>query len=237
MKSITEILDNTFYPEYKKNWDNSIFRDFILERAIECKTALDLGAGAGIINYLNFKGLFQKVYGIDLDERVLQNPFLNEAKTGSVESLPYEDNSFDLVYSANVLEHLKEPCNVFNEVRRVLKPGGAFITKTPNKYHYVPLIAKCTPDIFHKKVNKLRGRQEDDTFPTYYRVNSISDQRNIAEKCGLIVKDILTVEARPEYMRIHFIPYLFGIMYERLVNINNVFSNFRVVILSHFKKP
>jgi len=52
----------------------------------------------------------------------------------SMEKLPYEDNFFDLAVSAHVIEHMWRP-NVpfhFEEVYRVLKPGGEYKVKCPN---------------------------------------------------------------------------------------------------------
>lgn len=41
--------------------------------------------------------------------------------------LPFEDNSFDVVYSCQVFEHVTDPFKSMSECARVLKPGGAFI--------------------------------------------------------------------------------------------------------------
>ena len=87
----------------------------------------------------------------------------------NIESLPYEDN-FDLVFSDNVMEHIENPDQIFSEVHRVLKPGGIFIFKTPNKFHYMPIIAMITPHSFLRWINAKRGRDETDTFPTRYNV-------------------------------------------------------------------
>lgn len=47
-------------------------------------------------------------------------------------SLPYEDNSFDLVISSEVIEHVLVPDRILTEAYRVLKDGGKFILTTPN---------------------------------------------------------------------------------------------------------
>jgi len=47
---------------------------------------------------------------------------------GDVRSLPYGDNTFDLVVSAHVLEHLADPRGALDEMVRVLRPGGLLIT-------------------------------------------------------------------------------------------------------------
>jgi demethylmenaquinone methyltransferase/2-methoxy-6-polyprenyl-1,4-benzoquinol methylase len=49
------------------------------------------------------------------------DPHLQQA---DVMSLPYEDQSFDVVMAAHVLEHLPDPQRALSEMIRVLKPGG-----------------------------------------------------------------------------------------------------------------
>jgi SAM-dependent methyltransferase len=51
------------------------------------------------------------------------------------EKFPLEDDSFDAAISTNVLEHIFEFQNVFEEVHRVLKPGGLFVNTTPFMHH------------------------------------------------------------------------------------------------------
>ena len=43
---------------------------------------------------------------------------------GSVYELDFSDNSFDALFSHNVLEHVAEPSRAVQEMQRVLKPGG-----------------------------------------------------------------------------------------------------------------
>jgi SAM-dependent methyltransferase len=50
--------------------------------------------------------------------------------------LPFPDASFDIVYSANVLEHTQNPLRVLEEAVRVLRPGGVFHTEVPNYLSY-----------------------------------------------------------------------------------------------------
>lgn len=198
---------------------------------------LDVGAGAGIVSQMNFKGKFTHVCGIDPDPRVVKNPYLDEGKVAVAEKIPYEDASFDLIFSDNVLEHLDHPEEVFAEVNRVLRPGGIFLVKTPNKKHYVPLIARWTPHRFHRFFNRLRGRDSEDTFPTRYKANSPRDLQKLSEAAGLSIESIRLVESRPEYLRLNPFTYLIGIAYERLVNKLEFLRGFRVILLGVFRKP
>lgn len=55
---------------------------------------------------------------------------------GSVLELPFEDNSFDLVYALEVLRYLDSADNdrALGEIQRVLKPGGVFFGTFVNRY-------------------------------------------------------------------------------------------------------
>ncbi|MDP9049518.1 MAG: class I SAM-dependent methyltransferase [Acidobacteriota bacterium] len=52
------------------------------------------------------------------------------------ESLPFPDESFDIVYSANVLEHTQNPEQVLREAMRVLRSGGHLYIEIPNFLSY-----------------------------------------------------------------------------------------------------
>lgn len=229
-------LDRKLYPEMGQNWDDDLFRRVVLSELQPESRLLDLGAGAGIIPQMNFLGHASRVCGIDPDPRVVENPYLDEGLVGVGEEIPFPAESFDAVLADNVLEHLEHPVQVFREVARVLKPGGHFFTKTPNKWHYMPLIARMTPLGFHRFYNRLRGRAVEDTFPTRYRANTPTDQARIAREAGLSLVDSRLVEGRPEYLRISLPTYLLGAAYERIVNSTDGLSSLRVLLVSTFEK-
>lgn len=232
-------LDARLYPGYGHRWDDTLFRERILARLGDARdqSVLDLGAGAGIVEEMDFRGHARRICGIDPDPRVVDNPYLDEGKVGVGESIPYPDASFDLVFADNVLEHLPNPEEVFAEVARVLKPGGRFLAKTPNKHHYVPLIARLTPHRFHQWVVRWRGRAGDDVFPTRYLANSRADIRRLAPGAGLEVVNIDLIEGRPEYLRFSALTYLLGFVYERLVNTVLGLAGLRVLLVAELRKP
>jgi SAM-dependent methyltransferase len=237
MSRFVKYLDNKFYPEMSSNWDDEVFRDHILSTLKPHHRMLDMGAGAGIVSQMNFKNLASRVCGIDPDKRVLANPCLDEGRVAFGEDVPYPDESFDLIFADNVLEHLPDPEKVFAEIYRLLRPGGIFLGKTPNKWHYMPLIARLTPHRFHRWVNKWRGREGEDVFPTLYRANTEGDICKLARSTGLAVNLISRIEGRPEYLRMSIITYLPGLLYERIVNSLTFLSRFRILLVIELQRP
>jgi len=237
MNRMVDRLDRALYPQQSSNWDDCIFRDRVLANLSPEAVILDIGAGAGIVQQMNFRGMVARVCGIDLDPRVKCNPMLDEGKLSDAGHIPYPDAAFDVAFADNVMEHLADPMAVLGEVRRVLRPGGVFLFKTPNKTHYMPMIARMTPHRFHRFVNRLRGRAEEDTFPTLYRANTAADVRKLAASAGLTVDRLERIEGRPEYLRITWPTYLLGAAYERVVNTFDFLAIFRILLIAQLRQP
>lgn len=236
MTTVTQWMDRNFYPDFQSRWDDRLFRQRILTHLKPEFQILDIGAGAGIVPEMDFKGLASRVVGVDLDPRVVHNRFLDEGRVANAEALPYPDATFDLVFADNVMEHIERPECVFREIARVLKPTGILLFKTPNALHYMPLIARMTPHGFHRFVNKLRGRATIDTFPTRYRVNTPWQIRKFAIASGFKVENLGQIEGRPEYLRMWAPLYVLGFLYERLVNSMRLLSPFRVLLVAELRK-
>ena len=237
MKMSVEKLDLRFYKDYLDHWDDWLFRDVILSKVRTSDCILDIGAGIGFVEQMRFRGSVAKVCGLDPEVSVLNNPHLDEAKVGLGEKIPWPEESFDLVFADNVLEHLPDPDAVFREVYRVLKPCGYFLVKTPNRHHYVTLIARMTPTSIHKLLNRLRGRDDSHTFKTHYRVNSKAKIMLFARRNGLIIRELRQIEGRPEYLRFSVVSYIMGMLYERTVNKFSALSPFRILLVGVMKKP
>lgn len=100
----------------------------------KANSILDLGCGEG--TRLNEICSYQKAVGIDISKTAINwakkaYPHIKFIK-GDLEKIPLKDKSFDLVYSAYVLEHLTNPKMVINEAIRLLKPGSFLVLIAPN---------------------------------------------------------------------------------------------------------
>lgn len=236
MSKVVEWLDAKLYPGVGRNWDDEIFRTRILSALFPDAILLDVGAGAGVVKQMDFRGHAARICGVDLDPRVTENPLLDEGRLADAGRIPYDDAMFDVAFADNVMEHLDEPAAVFAEISRVLKPGGTLLFKTPNRTHYMPAIARATPHRFHQMVNRRRGRKEVDTFPTRYRANSPSQIERLAADAGFCVDRIERIEGRPEYTRISGPTYVMGAAYERLVNATPLLARFRILLIAQLRK-
>ncbi len=103
-----------------------------IKKVPEC-TLLDVGCG---FNYKFLSTIEPYIaHGTGIDFKV---PEATTEKIKTIcavldESLPFGDNSFDVVTMLAVLEHLDRPNDICLEIARVLKPGGRLILTVPGK--------------------------------------------------------------------------------------------------------
>ncbi|HLG18867.1 MAG TPA: arsenite methyltransferase [Bdellovibrionota bacterium] len=118
-------------------------------RIAEGEIVVDLGSGAGIDLFLAAERVGEKgrVIGIDMTDAMVRKARENigksgwrniEVRKGLIEELPVESNSVDWVISNCVINLSPEKDRVFQEIHRVLKPGGKMLV--------ADLVAKDLPD-------------------------------------------------------------------------------------------
>lgn len=94
---------------------------------------LDAGCGRGEILHA-FNRLGFKAEGLDIARfagKLLRGAPIKTANFER-EPFPYRDETFDLVFSKSVIEHLHNPENFLSECWRVLRPAGRIIMLTPD---------------------------------------------------------------------------------------------------------
>lgn len=103
--------------------------------------ALDVGCGTGNYAAALTAATGCRISGIDPSARMLDRA--REAAPwaalvqGSAESLPFPDESFDIVMSTDVIHHVQDRSAFFREAARALRPGGRIVTVT-DSYHDIP---------------------------------------------------------------------------------------------------
>lgn len=188
-------------------------------------TLLDIGCGRGsygddVILFKKelriFKGKCQKVIGIDVDESARGNPFIDEFHIIEENHWPIANESIDIAICNAVLEHVDDPDLFFSECQRVIKPGGYLCLNAANALGYVCMVSKLIPNIYHHKVLKKvsPNRKEIDTFPTYYKCNTIRKIRLMLDKFGFD-HYVYGYEAEPGYLSFSRFSYWLGVMHQK----------------------
>ncbi|MGZ4254596.1 MAG: class I SAM-dependent methyltransferase, partial [Solirubrobacteraceae bacterium] len=93
---------------------------------------LDAGCGTGR-NLIEF-GPLGDARGIDSSPEAIdlcRRRGVLGATEGRLESLPFDDGSFELILATDVLEHIEDDQSVMRELRRVAAPGGCLLATVP----------------------------------------------------------------------------------------------------------
>lgn len=113
--------------------------------SVEGKKVLDVGAGTGRLS-LGLAAAGAKITALDVSFEMLEVLKRKNAQivtvVGDAESLPFEDGAFDIITAAFLIVHLKDPAIFFNEVYRVLKPGGKLLVTNINQKEPPEVIVK-----------------------------------------------------------------------------------------------
>ena len=168
---------------------------------------LDIGCGHQLLpswRYEEEKNLIDTchhVIGIDYDLDSLKNHNSISIKVrGNITQLPFSDNRFNFITANMVVEYLDDPETQFKEISRILKPEGYFIFHTPNAISIWIIVARLIPSKIKLKLIKLlQGREEDDIFKTYYRINSKGRIAYVASKSDLMIEKIKMIVTAPTF--------------------------------------
>jgi SAM-dependent methyltransferase len=197
----------TYKRRYKADvpaWDDSmVLLTRLVGRRIGATgpSVLDLGCGHGNFVLDELREVFGERIGYDVDAAaVTGNVSCARVVLGNPDApLPFADGSFGVVVSLWAMEHIEHPAAIFNEVARVLSPGGIFAFVTPNRRALiVRLRALLSDGLAARLVERFYGRREEDAFPVRYRANDLAAIRHAAESAGLVI-DVLRENADPTY--------------------------------------
>jgi hypothetical protein len=108
-----------------------------------------------------FKKLPRYVRSYYWPERALGDTDANGIRNEDITKLTFADNSFDLVLTSDVLEHVYDFRAAFAEVLRVLKPGGIHVFSIPNAWPF--------PDATEARVEVIDGVEHHIKPAQYHR--------------------------------------------------------------------
>ena len=237
MRRYSKMLRDRFYGE---GWTHPYrtYEKIILDHIGPGSVVLDAGCGRTAPVLQKLVGFGKYLIGIDVCRlhKTQENKSLYLLKS-DLQTISLSDNSVDVIISRSVLEHVGNPVTAYKEINRVLKPGGYFIFLTPNYYDYASLIAKLIPNRFHSRIVRLtEGRDEDDTFPTYYRSNTGRDIKKLAKITGFQVTRIDYLGQYPSYFMFNPMLFILGTAYDKMISAFDSLKYLRGWILATLKK-
>jgi SAM-dependent methyltransferase len=156
-----------------------------------------LEAGCGNKWPIDLKGIDFHLTGADLDAaalklRVDREKDLNEVIHGDLCTMSLTESSFDVVYSAYVLEHVSAADCALDNMVCALKPNGLLVVRVPDPNTARGFVTRNTPFWFHVLYHrwvmkrKMAGKPGYAPYRTYYHaVISLSGMQAYAQASGL----------------------------------------------------
>lgn len=107
----------------------------LLRDAVRGRDVLEVGCGTGLLLH-RIEELAASAQGIDISPEMLELAIERglDVVEGCATQLPFDDESFDVVYSFKVLAHVEEIQNALAECSRVVRPGGKLFLEFYNPY-------------------------------------------------------------------------------------------------------
>jgi len=187
-----EIWNNTTLP-YGRNYLNPIIpqiNQFIIDNNFKGKL-LDLGCGYGeksnIFNQIGFE-----VTGIDADPQRICNAKNNYSDVNFkqykfVDKLPFDSNSFDLIFSCSVFQYIEHE-SIIKECKRILKPNGGIILLENLKNNPITRLGRAYLKLInfkyqsypynhfrYKEINSLKKEFKQSAASFYHFLSPFSD--------------------------------------------------------------
>ncbi|MFH1777453.1 MAG: class I SAM-dependent methyltransferase [Candidatus Omnitrophota bacterium] len=156
---------------------------------------LDIGCNNGNFTLKAAEAIgTDKISGMEIDKKMAEEARkknINVKICDANKKFPFSDNSFDVIVSNQVVEHILETDNFFSEIERILKPGGYAIISTQNfaSLHNTAMLALgMQPISLHvSKVqvgNILRGVETSG----HIKIFTIPALKDLAKNNGFVVE-------------------------------------------------
>ncbi|MEM6989407.1 MAG: class I SAM-dependent methyltransferase [Myxococcota bacterium] len=210
---MTRADNSSYYDEFSEGYDQGRDRGYhkliddqaaaLVRQVGTGGDALEIGCGTGLIMQ-RVQGFARSVKGIDISPGMLEHAKRRglDVCEGSATELPFDNESFDVVYSFKVLAHISEIDQALSEMARVTRPGGHLVFDAYNR------------DSVRYLIKRTWGPQHTsaafDEAAIVTRFDSPAEARARAEALGEVVdvSGIRIVTLHPALLRV---PLLGGI--------------------------
>lgn len=127
--SLLRLRNAPLVGDVRKSWDVLKTARFVEQQVRQDEVVLDIGArGSEILPILDRMG-YRRLVGIDLDPSVIRMPWGDriDYRTGDFMHTGLDTGTCTAITAISVIEHGYDAAGLFQEVARLLRPGGYFI--------------------------------------------------------------------------------------------------------------
>ncbi len=157
--------------------------DYVLKQLKITDSILEIGGGAGFqANYISQLGY--NITSIDIESSVYSDNKIFPVHIYDGKNIPYPNQSFKVIFTSHVLEHITDYENFYKECDRVLKKDGIMIHVVPTSTwrfwttiaHYINVL-KLLRKIFFAKTKKVSQVNDSENHKSSQKISWI--RRNI----------------------------------------------------------
>jgi len=177
-----------------------------------CRSFLEIGCGeGGLLAVVNA----EEKAAVDLSTEAIKIARCKTQGRFSValaEALPFDADQFDLILSVGVMEHFVDEQRAFQEIKRVLKPGGHFVSLIHVRLTFLDRVALKIPDFFFPRPRpirfarwlgtKLSAQPEETSANSIHqpiqRIYTTRSGKSCFERHGFRVTDVLHTRKCPD---------------------------------------
>jgi SAM-dependent methyltransferase len=153
------------------------FVQLLLSRAKEGCVVLDVGCGSSRPRFLQpIEQIASAIDGVDPSADVAQHTALRHRWNATLEDADIPEETYDIAFAYNVVEHVSTATSFLEKIHRVLKPGGVFLALTPHWHHPFPRAVRLV-ERMSLKARAAKMHAGVNSYPAYYRLNSLGKVR------------------------------------------------------------
>jgi len=131
------------------------------------KIIMDFGCNTGLGSIILLNGGAKRVIGVDVSKKAIEaakENFKDQNQTlfelVEEDSLPFEENTFDVIVALNIIEHLEFPKRNLEAILKILKPGGKLLVTTVNRHFRIWPWQKPWNEFHYREYSKASFKRE-----------------------------------------------------------------------------
>lgn len=149
---------------------------------------LEVGCGCGsTLSAIRYEYPNAHVYGIELmPEVAVGGKYMADIIVGDIETMemPYEEHMFDYIMFGDVLEHLRDPKRVVENMKRYLRPGGKILASIPNVMNIEVVVSLLKGDFTYRDHGLLDR--------THIHLFTLREIGRMFQQAGYVIENIWT---------------------------------------------